>query len=68
MSDRPCTCHPSEAPYPCQHGYALSLCLSRENERLKSALWDIHAACNNWPYLVSSGKIRTIARRGFGRE
>jgi hypothetical protein len=25
---RPCTCHPSEAPIPCQHKYALSECMA----------------------------------------
>lgn len=26
MSDRPCSCHPSEAPQPCQKRYALDEC------------------------------------------
>ena len=65
--DRPCTCHPAEGPTPCQKGYALSVCLRRaledanlERERFRTALWDIHAICNNWPYLVRSRKIKDM--------
>lgn len=34
--NRACPCHPDDAPTPCQHGYALSVCLRSallENER-----------------------------------
>lgn len=29
MSERPCTCHPDDAPTPCAKGYALNECLKR---------------------------------------
>jgi hypothetical protein len=29
---RPCTCHPSEAPVPCQRQYAYSDCMSKVKE------------------------------------
>lgn len=38
LRTRPCTCHPSEAPTPCAHQYALSECLRA------AALLDIGAA------------------------
>lgn len=35
--------------------------LRAENERLRAALWDIHAVCNNGPF-VWARRIRAIAR------
>ena len=35
--------------------------LRAENERLRAALWDIHAICNNGPF-VWAKRIRAIAR------
>ena len=35
--------------------------LTAENERLRAALWDIHAICNNGPF-VWAKRIRAIAR------
>ena len=58
MSDhRSCTCHPDEAPIPCQRGYALNVCQMRavrtaneeiinlraDNERLRAALRQVAA-------------------------
>jgi hypothetical protein len=38
MTDaRACTCHPDEAPVPCQRGYALSVCKAREALRERVA-------------------------------
>ena len=40
-----CTCHPDEAPIPCQHRYAFAECrlsfLEAENARLRGALGEI---------------------------
>lgn len=42
MSDnRSCTCHPDEAPKPCQKRYALNECQAARIERLRAALRDI---------------------------
>lgn len=42
MSDtRSCTCHPDEAPKPCQKRYALNECQAARIERLEAALRDI---------------------------
>ena len=35
--------------------------LTAENEKLRAALWDIHAICNNGPF-VWAKRIRAIAR------
>ncbi len=42
MSDnRSCTCHPDEAPKPCQKRYAFSECQADRIEQLEAALRDI---------------------------
>lgn len=43
MSDnRSCTCHPDEAPKPCQRHFGLSECfMAAEIERLRAALREI---------------------------
>lgn len=42
----------------CKDGNIL---VHEENERLRAALWDIHAICNNGPF-VWAKRIRAIAR------
>ena len=41
MSDRPCTCHPDEAPKPCQKRYAFSECQAARIAQLEAALREI---------------------------
>lgn len=33
-----------------------------ENERLRAALWDIHAYCNNWGWFIWMWPMRRIKR------
>jgi hypothetical protein len=37
INARSCTCHPDDAPVPCQRGYALSVCKARAALRKKVA-------------------------------
>ena len=62
MSDRPCTCDPSEAPNPCQKRYALSACQAARIRQLETGLWDVHAYCNNWDWFLWMWPIRRIKR------
>lgn len=41
--------------------------LAAENERLRAALWDIHAICNNGPF-VGAKRIRATARAALGEK
>ena len=36
--------------------------LRTEVERLREALWDIHAVCNNWDWFIWMWPIRRIKR------
>jgi hypothetical protein len=58
MMDRECSCFPDERPHPCQKGYALSVCLQRENEKLRAALR--RAAAHATPMM--RGYIHSILR------
>lgn len=62
MSDRPCTCHPTEAPHPCQKQYALTHCKAARIQQLETGLWDVHAYCNNWDWFLWMWPIRRIKR------
>lgn len=46
MSDRACTCHPDEAPKPCQKRYAFSECQADRIAQLEAEL----AQCQNTLY------------------
>ena len=35
MTERECTCHPDEAPRPCQHRYALTACYAARTRQLE---------------------------------
>ena len=46
MSDnRSCTCHPDEAPKPCQKRYAFSECQADRIEQLEAALRPLACTC-----------------------
>lgn len=36
--------------------------LRSENEKLRAAMWDIHAVCNNWDWFIWMWPIRRIKR------
>jgi hypothetical protein len=59
---RSCTCHPSEAPHPCQKQYALTHCQAARIQHLEISLWDVHAYCNNWDWFIWMWPIRRIKR------
>lgn len=61
MSDiRPCTCHPSEAPQPCQRGYALTLCLRRALNDADDEITRLRAISTPKPLDDSAPKDREL--------
>lgn len=36
--------------------------LEQENAKLRTALWDIHAYCNNWEFFIWMWPIRHVKR------
>ena len=65
MSDnRSCTCHPDEAPKPCQRHFGLSECfMAAEIERLRAALREIRDLLYG-----SEGYSRVVARLALGEN
>lgn len=60
MSDRPCTCHPSEAPKLCQKMYALGECQAADEiERLRVALEEID---HGWESPMDDKAYRALCR------
>lgn len=74
MSDRPCTCHPTEAPHPCQKQYALTHCKAARIQQLEA-----EAKSRTLDYLGQVGQLseelerlraalEDIARTTYGYE
>jgi hypothetical protein len=55
---RSCTCHPDDAPVPCQRGYALSVCKARAALREKVA-----TICGG-NYIAADAAIRALITLG----
>ena len=68
---RSCTCHPGEAPVPCQHHYAFSECRRQALiEQAVRAVWSVNALKGIYSHIWASSSesvspMNTLIHRGF---
>ena len=62
--NRPCTCHPSEAPVPCQQKYALSECVSAA----EPTYWDEKKKDRREEFKKEMAEDRERVDAGFPRD